>query len=593
MPEGQDAAKLSRMGEKGANCTDETAGQQRSRLESVLLACLLCAAVLSALAALAVAAGGFTWGLPDARHIQSYHPDEQNVTYSLRNMEPSKLDFNPRFFGNPTFYTYQVGAAALAASLVGILPREHSEEYWLSHPEAVRRFYVIGRGLSFAYMLLSLWMAYLVAAKLTARRSAGVVAALVVFSLPVIAVHSHYMTVNSSAVFWALGAVFFALRIRERARWRDYVLAGVFTGFAVSTKLNNAFLPLAILAAHLQAGDGSISRKLASGRLWACAGVCVTAFFVGSPYYVLSYSTVSSDPHNRMNMAAFLDFSSSLTALLVDFWNHLSGACGRVMAGVLLATLPLALVLGRKAFAPILAVIVPFLLIAVKSGWWAFASRMMPLIALLAVSAVVLVLTHGSKRALRAALAAALVLGLLATIPWNLAYFNLMSEEHIRSQSSRWIEWKIPEGSRIIVLDTPYFDDPDIVYENALHGETTVWPRYEIVNLEGRYGDLANAEGRWLVIPQRFEEKLTTAGFGGSRAYAEPNGIKLWPGLAQSTGIRAYAESNGFTLYAGLAADFRALGRQLRDWAPADMVQAYPVYIFRRVEPETNHAPTD
>jgi hypothetical protein len=531
-------------------------GAERVVFSVLLSVCILCAAVGTA-----VALCGFTWGLPNERHIQSYHPDEQNVTYSLRNMDPAGLDFDPRFFGNPTFHTYQVGAAALAASLAGVLPREMSEEYWLSHPRAVRRFYIIGRALSMAYALLSVWVIYLVAARLTGRRWSGVVAALILLSLPVTAVHSHYMTVNSSAVFWALLTVLFALKLRENPTRANYIFAGVFAGLAVSTKLNNAFLPLGILAAHLQGRRGSVRRALASGRLWACAAVCIAAFFIGSPYYLLSYGTMSSDPHNRMNLAALLDFSSPLPVLLRDFWNHISGACGRVMAAVLLASLPLALARCRKRAAPILAVAVPFLLLAVKSGWWAFASRLMPLLALLVVLAAALLFEGKTARRLRPSVAAAVICGLLLTIPWNLAYANLMRGEHTRSIASLWIKLNVPEGAPIIVLETPYFDDPDIIYENALHPGLTPWPSYEIVNLDGLFDELVSAEGDYLVVPQRFEGKLRDRGLGG---------------------ITAYAESNGFALRARVSRTFGALGQELRDWVPADMVQDYPVFIFQR-----------
>lgn len=518
------------------------------------------AAVLSLAFSAALALGAFTWGLPNEKHVQSYHPDEQNVTYSLRNMNPGKLDFNPRFYGNPTFYTYQVGALAFAGSSAGALPGDLSRDYWLSHPEAVGRFYLLGRGLSFVYALLSVWLVYLVARRVSGSKAAGALAAAIFASLPVFAVHSHYMTVSSSAVFWSLLAIFFALGIRERPSWGNYILAGLAAGFAVSTKLNNAFVPLAIFAAHLEGAKGPLSRRLFSGKLWACAAVIAAAFAAGSPYYVLSFSTVRADAHSQMNLAALLDFSTPLSLLLKDFWNHLSASCGQAMAVLFLISAVAAFGKVRKRVRPLLAVVAPFLLLALKSGFWAFGSRMLPMLALMAVLTAVIA-RHLPAGAWRRCWIACIVVGLLVTAPWNAAYLNIARSEHVRSVSSRWIVKNIPQSSRVIVLDTPYYDDPDIIYENALHPRHTSWPRYEVVNIEGRYESLAATSGDWLVVPERFDGKLKGAGLGD---------------------IASYAEGSGFVAARSFSGRFAAFGIELRDWVPADMVQNYPVFIFRR-----------
>ncbi len=523
---------------------------------------LIAAAAFGIAASSVVVLGGFTWGLPSSKHVQSYHPDEQNITYSLRNMKPHELDFNPRFYGNPTFYTYQMGALALAGSVAGVLPREMDTEYWLANPGAVRRFYILGRGLSLAYALGALVLVYLVARRLSGGHLAAVLATAIFASLPAFAVHSNYMTVNSSAVFWSLAALAVSLRIREQPSWQNYLLAGAFAGFAVSTKLNNALLPLAIFVAHLQAPvELRWQARLASGRLWAAAGVCVAAFFVGSPYYLLAFDSVRSDPHNQMNMAAFLSMSDPLGRVISDFWYHLSAACGPFMAGAFLVATPAVLLVDRRRTAPAVAVALPFLIIAVKSGWWAFPSRLLPLLALMPFLAAHLFEKSRSYSVARL-LATLLLAGAFAACGiWNAAYFNLMRHEHIRAESSEWIASNIPHGSEIAVLETPYYDDPDVIYQTSLHPGSPGAMPYQIINLEGDYRALESVDVEWLVIPQRFEQKLADAGL---------------------TGITTYAQAYGFTLAKSFSREFGVFGLTLRDWVPADMVQQYPVYIFRR-----------
>jgi len=531
---------------------------------------LFVAAVPAIVAALVVAVGGFTWGLPGASHVQSYHPDEQNITYSLRNMNPRDFDFNPRFFGNPTFFTYQVGGLALASSALGVLPREMSKDYWLSHPEAVRRFYVLGRALSFVYACLAVLLIYILTKRITSSNRAAFIAAAVFVSLPVTAVHSHYMTVNASAVFWSLLAILYCVKICDRPSWPNYVLAALFAGLAVSTKMNNLFLPIAILVAHLSAeGQTPPWRRLFQSRIWAAAAVFSAAFFAGSPYYLLSYRSVRANPHNQMNIRAVIDFSTPLATVLRDFANHMTASCGWGFAVLLVAALPAVFFLKNKRLRPLVAIALPFFLLGAKSGWWAFPSRLWPLLALLVIF--LCVLADASRAAFRVPVSLLVALGLFATVPWNVAYARLIRGPHVREASSRWIESNIPAASSIIVLDTPYFDDPDVVYENALHaGRAEV--KYDVVNLHGDFSRLKGTSGDWLVVPQRFESILRAR---------------------TGQGIVSYAEESGFELEVGFMCRFRAFGLTLRDWVPADMVQNYPVYIFLRVPspPPQNPAP--
>ena len=524
--------------------------------------CAIGAAAVAA--ALLVAVGGFTWGLPGPKHIQSYHPDEQNVTYSLRNMDPARRDFNPRFWGNPTFYTYQVAAAALGASKAGLLPARFDADYWLAHPEAVRAFYVIGRELSFLYAIASVIAIYCLAKRLSADPSAPVAAAVLLVALPVTAVHCHYMTVNSSAVFWSLMAMLFAVRLQERSLWRNYILAGVFAGFAVSTKFNNAFLPLAIFVAHVASLEKPLSPKaIVSGKLFAAAVATFLAFFAGSPYYILAHGEVQADAHNRMNIGAFWDFSTPPERLLTDFWNHMTASTGWVLAAVFLAVVPLAFVFGpRRKLAPVFAVVFPFLAVSVKSGWWAFPSRMWPMLALMAV--ITAVMLFEKRRAFVGGLLYPSVLvGLVIAAVWNIAYFNLIRSEHVRTESSRWLEANVPSGSAIVILNTPYYEEPDIVYENALHPEHVRGTRYRIVSLGGEFDALTPELGKWLVVPERYEWSLRDA---------------------TGMGIKDYAMAHGFESVTSFSRDFEVLGVSLRSWVPADMVQNYPVFIFRRTE---------
>ena len=59
------------------------------------------------IAAFALRVVGLRWGLPDAHHYFSYHPDEAPILYPAMGM--IRGDWNPHFFNYGTLYLYIVG----------------------------------------------------------------------------------------------------------------------------------------------------------------------------------------------------------------------------------------------------------------------------------------------------------------------------------------------------------------------------------------------------------------------------------------------------------------------------------------------------
>ena len=165
-------------------------------------------------------------------HIQSYHPDEQNITYSLRNMHPAQHDLNPRFWGNPTFYTYQVGALALRASKAGAVAARAGRRLLADAPRRGEGVSISSGGSCRLPTRCCRWCSCSTSrGRITGGQvRAGCGGGAYSSSLPVTAVHAHYMTVNAAAVFWSLAAMLFALRIQDKPSWANYVFAGHFRG---------------------------------------------------------------------------------------------------------------------------------------------------------------------------------------------------------------------------------------------------------------------------------------------------------------------------------------------------------------------------
>ena len=201
------------------------------------------------LLAFALRVWGLGWGLPSATHYFSYHPDESRV------LEASSLTMNvfagrllPHFYNYGSLQLYLVCFANTLAALFGgleIVPKEMAVWY----PQWAE-MYLVGRWLTVGMGAATVWAVYAIGKRLWGRR-AGLLAALTLAIVPLHAQHSHFLTVDVPATFWAVLSLLWAVRLAtsEPKPWKAALWAGVFAGFAAATKYNLALIILPLLAA--------------------------------------------------------------------------------------------------------------------------------------------------------------------------------------------------------------------------------------------------------------------------------------------------------------------------------------------------------
>src|ERR1700712_2280530 len=111
---------------------------------------------------------------------------------------------------------------------------------------------------------------------------AGLIAALFLATAQFHLQHSQYVTTDVTSGFFVLLCFIFALAVAQEGRWRDYLLAGLLSGLAASTKYNAGVIALAIVAAHgLCWGRKSIVR---GPRLVGAGLASMLGFVTGTPY---------------------------------------------------------------------------------------------------------------------------------------------------------------------------------------------------------------------------------------------------------------------------------------------------------------------
>ena len=461
--------------------------EPRARLTHRLARRLLALAPFLIIAlALALRLYGINW---DQERL--FHPDERAILFHVNDMElPALSDLgalldieesplNPRWFPYGTLPLYAVKLVQAIASPVVTL--DFSDLRYL------------GRGLSALADVGTVLFVFLLARRLYGRR-VGVLASLLA-ALAVLHIQlSHFYAVDTYLTFFIVASVFFMARVTQEGRLRDSLLAGVFIGLALASKTSVAPLFLALVVAHgmhlfsSPREGGVLSRPFAgllgtTAKSLALAVVAsILVFFITTPYAFLdwyrpepcqipfSFLGFLDNNYFACEMGAQLNMVRGASGLpftqqyidTVPYWYQvrqlalfgLGLPLGIVAWASLLFTVVVAAGRRRKGDLLLLAWVLPYFLL---TGYLQvkFLRYMLPLTPFLIIMASQMLLwardwvaEHRTERTSVAS--AGIVVVVLATGWYALAYLSIYNEPHTAVRASQWINENVPRGSVIL-----------------------------------------------------------------------------------------------------------------------------------------------
>jgi 4-amino-4-deoxy-L-arabinose transferase-like glycosyltransferase len=394
--------------------------------------------------ALVIRLVGVSWGLPYV-----YHPDEP-TNYSVFHEMVHNRTLNPHFFNYPSLF-FDINAFVHGITGSGPLPMMESGANGFltnSTPMLIARLVTVAFGVGI--VAAGMGLAWLI----TRRRSTAVLAGVLCAIHPILVRNSRWVTPDTLAGFTATLAVVAAVVVARSPRTRNYVLAGVATGLAVSAKYNVVVVAVALVVAHVIARrDRAVpARNLA----WA-AGAALVTFFVTTPYALLSphafWHDVSFEYHHYQTGHA----GAEGDAPLVNF-EWLWGATGPFLLAVF--GLPfVSSVVRRWCYIPGAFVVVYGVLVSAQSV--RFERNLVPLLpSLLAVLAVVAVEVFDRIDA-RAWRYAAVALAVLL-LSWPLAFAVRDTVHNLdppQARARKWIASQLPQGATVVLeAYSPYVD---------------------------------------------------------------------------------------------------------------------------------------
>ncbi len=245
------------------------------------------------LISLTLSLAGSWFGLP-----YLYHPDEHFIIDSALGF--FRGDLNPHMFYYPGFYLYLTALIFLIVFPVIFLGGYFSGSFinfsqyktyiinnmWIPH--------FIGRLITVVMAVGAVYVTYLIGKKISNRKT-GLISAFLLAISPLFVRNSRYATVDIPFTFWTLLAIYFCIEIYKRKDTKSYLLAGFFTGLAISTKYFAIFLVIPITLAHFLSSKSfkplNLIKRVFSKKIILCLLLFFFTFFITSPFIFLDYKT--------------------------------------------------------------------------------------------------------------------------------------------------------------------------------------------------------------------------------------------------------------------------------------------------------------
>lgn len=217
----------------------------------------------------------------------SHQPDEFITFAALGKMRPSEFDFDPRLYQYGGMWVYPVALMLKVASVVGYVDLRGGGgglTYYLDHPEAFGRFYVVARLYSVTWGLVGVAAIFAIVRRISGSPWAAVAAGLLFAAMPVVVNAAHEAKPHLAGLSLTLLAVLAAATYVETGKLAHAIAAGVLSGLALGMVLSAlpvfAILPLMAMLRPMSWGD-RIRVAIFSGL------VGLVAYGVTNPYVAI------------------------------------------------------------------------------------------------------------------------------------------------------------------------------------------------------------------------------------------------------------------------------------------------------------------
>ena len=385
--------------------------------------------------------------------------------------DPARSPLNPRSadeYGQPQSFAYgslPLYVTDLLAWMAGLLVGINLNTY--DHVGQVGR-----------YLTEILDVGTVALAMAFARRAFGRAAALLsgaLLAMTVMMVQlAHFFTVDAWVTFFSTALLLACLKMYERPRLRWTALSGVLFGMALATKVSVVELAIPILVTVVASFRDRDWPEIIEPivKHLAVAGVATLATFsLFEPYAILQHSAFMADANLQWRIVTGrydVPFTRQFVGTIpvrYEIGNLVHWGLGPFLG--IAALLALGYTIWRwrsRAFAHVLLIswIIPYfaLIATAEAKFLRYLEPIVPALVILTAGWLIELIPFGGMKRLRSfrliAPLVAVVVVLIGTLGWSIAFESIYSHPNTRLSASQWIFQNVPAGSKI---SDEYWDD--------------------------------------------------------------------------------------------------------------------------------------
>jgi len=375
------------------------------------------------------------WNLQFGLPFDGIHPTEyfsvSQAQYYLGTHTLKPLDLQ-----HPTLYQYLITLTAFLSKIKDPLV-----------------FYLIARLISCLASLLSVFALYLISRRLFNSSGLGLLCASFLGLNPLAIQYAHYAVPDSLAMLFVLLAAYYALRVFQDGRIKDYILCGIMCGLSIGSKFTGLISVPFLLSAHFLRKD-----NLRLPHLMLGVSAAVIIFCLVSPYHLVAMREAAGTFRVYLSDKGYISWGNlSASGLAIYPLILLPAAFGRL--SLLLAALGSVLWLRqdrRSALIFILPVLAYFLVIAKELG--ATIQNLLAVVVLLGIFAAAPFFYLRGKKFPSLICIIIAVLALSASLIRALVFDYYLMLPDTRVYAQEWLLKNVKPGGRVIFERYTPFD---------------------------------------------------------------------------------------------------------------------------------------
>ena len=309
------------------------------------------------------------------------HPDEPFIVNSALNMMKSH-SLHPNTFLYPSLNIYLQAVTYCALNIYNFIAGYSIKDI------AIIDYCLAGRTITVLLSVATIYITYEIGKRLL-NETIGILAAFFVCTSHLHLANSYTITVDSPVAFWTSLSMLMAVQIYKYGEKKNYyLLAGIFAGFAVSSKYTAIFAILPMVIAHIYRVKKKLPKDWIDGNLICGLIVVPVAFIITTPYAVLDMEGFikALEFQRREYDYGHAGFESSGNSSLLLYLSSLSKE-GYGIVPTMFACIGLIWLLIKDHWKALIIIIFPFALVLFVGQYKTFFMRnvvaVIPFIAIL------------------------------------------------------------------------------------------------------------------------------------------------------------------------------------------------------------------